>query len=61
MVGVSETKVLTSDGWEDCSVVETKNLIPIVDIQLGQLDEIVTQRAKAHVSIEPLIAIYVLD
>lgn len=34
MVGVSETKVLTSDGWEDCSVVETKNLIPIVDIQV---------------------------
>lgn len=34
MVGISETKVLTSDGWEDCSVVETKNLIPIVDIQV---------------------------
>jgi hypothetical protein len=34
MVGIPETKVLTSDGWEDCSVVETKNLIPIVDIQV---------------------------
>jgi hypothetical protein len=34
MVGIPETKVLTSDGWEDCSVVKTKNLIPIVDIQV---------------------------
>ena len=34
MVGIPDAKVLTANGWEECSVVKTENKIPIVDIQV---------------------------
>ena len=34
MVNIPDAKVLTDDGWEECSVIKTENKIPIVDIQV---------------------------
>ena len=34
MVNIPAARVLTTDGWEECSVIKTENKIPIVDIQV---------------------------